>query len=467
MQNYLIKAISIVNEGRITTADILIKNERIEKIGNNIQSNIFVLEINAEGKYLLPGVIDDQVHFREPGLTHKATIYSESRAAVAGGTTSFMEMPNTLPPAFTQDLLEQKYEIAALHSLANYSFYMGTSNKNSDEVLKTNDRKKEICGIKIFMGSSTGNLLVDNYLTLDRLFRDCELLIATHCEDEKVIQQNFQKIKLRGRTLTAEDHPIIRDDAACFESSLTAVQFAKKYGSRLHIFHLSSEKEMQLFSSMVPLEQKRITAEVCVHHLHFTSDDYASLGYLIKCNPAIKAPLNREALWKALLDDRLDCIATDHAPHLLNEKGFQRDKEGALISLPPISGEEFDTSYLKAHAGLPLVQHSLLLMLHYVKEGRISLERVVEKMSHAVATCFQVKERGFIREGYFADLVIADLGHHTIVSKENLLYKCGWSPLEGMQFPARITHTFVNGHLAYGNGSFDESQKGQRLLFNR
>jgi dihydroorotase len=467
MQNYLIKDISIVNEGRITTADVLIKNQRIEKIGNNIQPNIFVLEINAGGKYLLPGIIDDQVHFREPGLTHKATIYSEAKAAVAGGTTSFMEMPNTLPPAFTQDLLENKYEIAARHSLANFSFYMGTSNKNSDEVLKTNDKKKEICGIKIFMGSSTGNLLVDNYLTLDKLFRECELLIATHCEDEKVIKENFQKIKLLGRTLTAADHPIIRDDVACFESSLTAVQFAKKYGSRLHIFHLSSEREMQLFTNMVPLEEKRITAEVCVHHLHFTSDDYDNLGYLIKCNPAIKAPLNKEALWKALLDDRLDCIATDHAPHLLSEKGFQRNSDDILIPLLPTAGEEFDGSYSKAHAGLPLVQHSLLLMLHYVKEGRISLEKVVEKMSHAVATCFKVKERGFIREGYYADLVIADMGLQTIVSKENLLYKCGWSPLEGSHFPARITHTFVNGHLAYGNGSFDESQRGQRLLFNR
>jgi dihydroorotase len=467
MQNYLIKNISIVNEGRIITADVLIKNQRIEKIGNNIQPNIFVLEINAGGKYLLPGIIDDQVHFREPGLTHKATIYSEAKAAVAGGTTSFMEMPNTLPPAFTQDLLENKYEIAARHSLANFSFYMGTSNKNSDEVLKTNDKKKEICGIKIFMGSSTGNLLVDNYLTLDKLFRECELLIATHCEDEKVIQENIQKIKLVGRTLTAADHPIIRDEVACFESSLTAVQFAKKYGSRLHIFHLSSEREMQLFTNMVPLEEKRITAEVCVHHLHFTSDDYDNLGFLIKCNPAIKAPLNKEALWKALLDDRLDCIATDHAPHLLSEKGFQRNSDDILIPLLPIGGEEFDGSYLKAHAGLPLVQHSLLLMLHYVKEGRISLEKVVEKMSHAVATCFNVKERGFIREGYYADLVIVDLGLQTIVSKENLLYKCGWSPLEGSHFPARITHTFVNGHLAYGNGSFDESQRGQRLLFNR
>jgi dihydroorotase len=466
MQNYLIKNASIVNEGRIVAADLLIKNQRIEKIAGNIQPGIFVTEINAEGKYLLPGVIDDQVHFREPGLTHKASIYTEAKAAVAGGTTSFMEMPNTIPPDFTKILLEEKYEIAARSSLANFSFYIGTSNENAEEVFKTNSRKKEVCGVKIFMGSSTGNLLVDNYLTLDKLFSKCELLIATHCEDERRIRQNLQELKLQNRVLTAEDHPVIRDEEACFESSLTAIQFAKKYDSRLHIFHLSTEKEMQLFSNLVPLEEKRITAEVCVHHLHFTSDDYAKLGWLIKCNPAIKAPGNREALWKALLDDRLDCIASDHAPHLLEEKGFQRNEEGVLIPFPPLPHDGSDGSYVRAHAGLPLVQHSLLLMLHYVKEGRISLEKVVEKMSHAVATCFRLEQRGFIREGYFADLLIADLDEETTVSRENLLYKCGWSPLEGSRLPGRITHTFVNGHLVYGNGSFNESQWGQRLLFN-
>ena len=446
MRNYLIKNISIVNEGKTTIADLLLKNGRIEKIGTGLRPSFAVTEINGEGKYLLPGVIDDQVHFREPGLTHKATIYTEAKAAVAGGVTSFMEMPNTLPPAFTQDLLEQKYAIGASSSLANYSFYMGTSNDNADEALRTNEKKKDICGLKIFMGSSTGNLLVDNYLTLDRLFRESEVLIATHCEDEKIIRQNLERLKGQGRELVAADHPLIRDENACFESTLTAIQFAQKHNSRLHVFHLSTEKEMPLFGNMLPLAEKRITSEVCVHHLHFTSDDYAVLGNRIKCNPAIKAPHNREALWTALLDDRLDLIATDHAPHTLAEK------EGP---------------YEKAHAGLPLVQHSLRLMLHYVKTGRISLEKVVEKMSHAVAVCFNIAERGYIREGYFADLVIVDLNQPSTVSGDNILYKCGWSPLEGFEFPASVTHTFVNGHLVYGNGVFDESQWGQRLRFDR
>ncbi|HEV3327101.1 MAG TPA: dihydroorotase [Puia sp.] len=446
MRNYLIRNAYIVNEGRISTGDLLIKNGRIEKMGSNLRPAFAVTEINGEGKYLLPGVIDDQVHFREPGLTHKATIYTEARAAVAGGVTSFMEMPNTIPPAFTQELLEDKYAIAARSSLANYSFYMGTSNDNAEEALRTNEKKQEVCGIKIFMGSSTGNLLVDNYLTLDRLFRDSEVLIATHCEDEKIIRQNLGRLRQEGRELVAADHPLIRDAEACFESSLTAIQFAKKHNSRLHVFHLSTEKEMQLFTNLLPQQEKRITAEVCVHHLHFTADDYARLGNKIKCNPAIKASNNREALWTALLDDRLDLIATDHAPHTIEEK----------------SG-----SYEKAHAGLPLVQHSLLLMLHYVQEGRISLEKVVEKMSHAVAVCFRVAERGYIREGYFADLVMVDMELPSVVEPGNILYKCGWSPLEGFRFPASVTHTFVNGHLVYGNGVFDESQWGHRLRFDR
>ena len=445
MQNYLIKNISIVNEGKVNPSDLLIKNGRIEKIGTKIRTDFAVTEINGEGKFLLPGVIDDQVHFREPGLTHKATIYTEAKAAVAGGVTSFMEMPNTLPPVFTQELLEQKYAIAAQSSLANYSFYMGTSNENAEEALRTNEKKKNVCGIKIFMGASTGNLLVDNYLTLDRLFRDSEVLIATHCEDEKIIRQNLERLRKENRELVAADHPLIRDEEACFESSLAAIQFAQKYGSRLHVFHLTTEKEMQLFSNFLPLEEKRITAEVCVHHLHFTSDDYALLGNRIKCNPAIKAPHNREALWTALLDDRLDLIATDHAPHTWEEKAGP---------------------YEKAHAGLPLVQHSLLLMLHYVKEGRISLETLVEKMSHAVAKCFRIEERGYIREGYYADLVIVDINQPSTVGKENILYKCGWSPLEGFTFPASVTHTFVNGHLVYGNGVFDESQWGRRMSFD-
>src|SRR5882762_2310122 len=334
MQSYLIRNISIVNEGKTVTADLLIKNGRIEKIATGIQPFFAVTEINGEGKYLLPGAIDDQVHFREPGLTHKATIYTEAKAAVAGGVTSFMEMPNTLPPVFTQELLEQKYAIGARSSLANYSFYMGTSNENAEEALRTNEKKKDVCGIQIFMGASTGNLLVDNYLTLDRLFRESEVLIATHCEDEKIIRQNLERIRKENRELVAADHPVIRDEEACFESSLTAIQFAQKYNSRLHIFHLSTEKEMQLLGNMLPLEEKRITAEVCVHHLHFTSDDYASLGNRIKCNPAIKAPHNREALWKALLDDRLDLIATDHAPHTLEEKGWVRNQDGSLSPAP-------------------------------------------------------------------------------------------------------------------------------------
>ena len=447
MQKYLIKNIQVVNEGTINTADVLITNGRIETVLPKItQIKTDVIEINGEGKYLLPGCIDDQVHFREPGLTHKATIYTESKAAVAGGVTSFMEMPNTIPNALTQQLLEDKYTIGAHTSLGNYSFYMGTGNDNADEVLKTNDKRKDVCGIKIFMGSSTGNMLVDNPNTLDKIFRESELLIATHCEDEKIVRSNLQKIKASGKILTAADHPVIRNEEACYESSLYAIQIAKKYNTRLHILHISTENELQLFTNMFPLKDKRITSEVCVHHLHFTSDDYATLGNKIKCNPAIKAPQHKEALWKALLDDRLDVIATDHAPHTLAEK---------------------NEPYEKAYAGLPLVQHPLLLMLHYYKRGKISLEKIVEKMSHAVADCFQINNRGYIREGYHADLVIVDLNKATIVSKENILYKCGWSPLEAVELPATITHTFINGHLVYGNGLWDESQKGQRIKFDR
>ena len=447
MQIYLIKNIQVVNEGQVKTADVLVKNGRIEKVLPQISgTDKNVTEINGEGKYLFPGAIDDQVHFREPGLTHKATIYTESKAAVAGGVTSFMEMPNTVPPAFTQELLEQKYEIGRDTSLANYSFFMGTSNDNADEVLKTNDKKNDVCGIKIFMGSSTGNLLVDNALTLDKIFRESEVLIATHCEDERIIKQNLERLIAEGKELTPADHPIIRNEDACFESSFYAIQIAKRHNTRLHILHISTERELQLFTNLLPLKEKRITAEVCVHHLHFTSDDYARLGNQIKCNPAIKAPNNKEALWKALLDDRLDVIATDHAPHTWAEK---------------------NEPYAKAHAGLPLVQHSISLTLHYYRQGKISLEKIAEKMSHAVADCFQIKERGYIREGYHADLVIVDLNQPATVSKQNILYKCAWSPLEGFTFPATITHTFINGNLVYGNGEWNESQKGQRLKFER
>ncbi len=446
MQKYLFKNIQVVNEGKIMPLDVLTNGERIEKIAGQIETKYKVAEVNGDGKHLFPGVIDDQVHFREPGLTHKATIYTESRAAVAGGVTSFMEMPNTIPNALTPQLLFDKYNIAANTSLANYSFFMGTSNNNADEVLKMNNHKHDVCGVKIFMGASTGNMLVDSHNALDKVFRESEMLIATHCEDERIIKANYERIKTAKGELSASDHPLIRDEEACFESSLIAIKFAQKYGSRLHILHISTEKELQLFGNMMPLKEKRITAEVCVHHLHFTADDYEQLGYKIKCNPAIKAPHNKEALWKALLDDRLDVIATDHAPHTWEEK---------------------QGTYEQAHAGLPLVQHPLLLMLHYNKAGRISLEKIAEKMSHAVADCFQIENRGYIREGYFADLVVVNSNQPSTVTKENILYKCGWSPLENFTFPASIENTFVSGNLVYNNGSFDESAKGQRLSFNR
>lgn len=463
MANFLLKNINVVNENSITTTDVLIKDGRIEKLANAIQATFAVNEINGEGRYLLPGVIDDQVHFREPGLTHKATIYSESKAAVAGGVTSFMEMPNTIPNALTLDLLEDKYKIAARSALANYSFFMGTSNDNAEEVLKVNDHRNNICGIKIFMGSSTGNMLVDNYLTLDKLFRESEVLIATHCEDEHIIKTNYERIKKEKNKLTPADHPLIRDEEGCFESSLAAIQFAKKYNSRLHILHISTAKELQLFSNMLPLKEKRITCEVCVHHLHFSADDYNRLGYLIKCNPAIKAPHNREALWQALLNDSIDVIATDHAPHTLQEKGYYRDENGKLV---PVEGLQYE----QAHAGLPLVQHPLLLMLYYFKQGKISLETIARKMSHAVADCYQLPDRGYIREGYWADLVITDINKDQPVHRDDILYQCGWSPLEGFTFPAAISHTFVNGNLVYencGKAIWNESQKGMRMTFSR
>ncbi len=451
MQNYLFKQISVVNENKISEKDVYVKNGRIERIDDNVDPKEKVTEITGEGKHLFPGVIDDQVHFREPGLTHKATIYTESKAAVAGGVTSFMEMPNTIPNALTQELLEDKYAIGKQSSLANYSFFMGVSNTNANEVLRTNEKRKEICGVKIFMGASTGNMLVDSEPALHKIFSESELLIATHCEDEKIIKANYSRIKELKPVLSASDHPLIRDENACFTSSSFAIDLAKKYNSRLHILHISTEKELTLFTNDIPLKEKRITAEVCVHHLHFTSDDYEKLGYLIKCNPAIKAPENKEALWKALLDDRLDVIATDHAPHTLEEK---------------------QGPYEHAHAGLPLVQHPLLMMLSYYKQGRISLEKIAQKMSHAVADCFEIKERGYIREGYFADLVMVDLNNTTTVKKEGLFYKCGWSPLEGVTFPASIERTFVNGNCVfendgYGKVTWDESSKGKRMYFDR
>ena len=445
MNSYLIKNVQIVNEGKTIQGDVFIKNGRIEKIASQIESIAGITEIDGENQFLLPGVIDDQVHFREPGLTHKANIYSEAKAAIAGGTTSFMEMPNTQPPVFTQALLEDKYQIGATTSLANYSFYMGTSQDNLEEILKTNDKKKDVCGIKIFMGSSTGNLLVENPLVLEKIFGGTELLIATHCEEESLIKRNKAALEAIKPILEPSDHPIIRDEEVCFESSFKAIQLAKKFDSRLHILHISTAKELQLFSNLRTLADKRITAEVCVHHLHFTANDYASLGNLIKCNPAIKAPENKKALWEGLLNDQLDVIATDHAPHTWAEK---------------------QEAYAQAHAGLPLVQHGLLLMLKYVDEGKISMEKMVEKMSHAVATCFQIKDRGFIREGYHADLVLVKKAPYT-VSKENILYHCGWSPFEGNSFPYQVNTTFVNGYKVYHEGVFNEAQKGQRLQFTR
>ncbi len=446
MQKYLFKDILIVNEGKIACVDVLVKDERIEKIGSSINEKGKVTEIFGEKKYLFPGLIDDQVHFREPGLTHKATIETESAAAVAGGVTSFMEMPNTIPNVLTLPLLQDKYNIAEHSSHANYSFFMGVSNYNAEQALRANELKNKIAGLKIFMGSSTGNMLVNNHATLDKIFSGSELLIATHCEDERIIKQQYENIKSIKPNLDPSDHPLIRNEDACYESSLTAIQFAKKYNSRLHILHISTERELQLFTNLFPLKDKKITAEVCVHHLHFTADDYEKLGYKIKCNPAIKAPHNKKALWEALLDDRLDVIATDHAPHLLSEKE------------PP---------YEHAHAGLPLVQHSLLMMLNFYIEGKISLEKIAEKTSHAVADCFQIKERGYIREGYFADLVMVDLNKNYTVTKENILYKCGWSPLENYTFPATIEKTMVNGNIVYENGMVNASHSGKRIEYSR
>ena len=446
MQKYLFKNISIVNEGEIKISDVLIEGDRIKRIDHNISIKGNAIEIDGENKHLFPGVIDDQVHFREPGLTHKATIQTESSAAVAGGVTSFMEMPNTIPNALTIDLLEEKYLIAANSSAANYSFFMGVSNNNSEEVLKVNKLKRDICGIKIFMGSSTGNMLVDNFNTLEKIFSESELLIATHCEDETIIRNNYNHIKSIKPTLSASDHPLIRDENTCYESTLRTIKMAQKYDSRLHVLHISTEKEIQLFGNMMPLKDKRITAEVCVHHLHFSADDYERLGYKIKCNPAIKSPKDRAALWKALLDNKLDIIATDHAPHLLSEK---------------------ESPYESAHAGLPLVQYPLLLMLHHASIGDISLERIAEKMSHAVADCYSIAERGYIREGYFADLVMVDLKKPYTVRNENILYKCGWSPLLNFTFPASIINTMVNGNIVYSNDKIISGELGKRLLFNK
>jgi dihydroorotase len=444
MQSYLIKNASLVNEGQIYQSNVLIQDGFIQQIGRSLAGPADVV-IDAAGQYLLPGVIDDQVHFREPGLTHKAIIRTEARAAVAGGVTSFMEMPNTVPNTITQELLAEKYGIAARSSLANYSFFMGATNDNLEEVLRTNPQ--EVCGIKIFMGSSTGNMLVDNQATLEKIFQQAPMLIAVHCEDEETIRRNQQAYEARyGEDIPMRCHPEIRNEEACYKSSAMAVALARKHNTRLHILHISTEEELELFRNDIPLEQKRITAEVCVHHLYFDKSDYDTLGGQIKCNPAIKEKRHKQALLPALLADKLDIIATDHAPHTWEEK---------------------QNTYKKAPSGLPLVQHALPLMLDFYQQGHISLEKVVEKMSHAPAVCFQIARRGFIREGYWADLVLVDVNQSLQVQKENIHYQCGWSPFEGKTFRSLVTHTFVSGHLAYANGRFDENKMGERLHFNR
>lgn len=437
----LLKNGTIINESIRMNGDIAIKNGRIEKIADQIDGSASK-EINCEGKWILPGVIDDQVHFREPGLTHKAEISTESKAAVRGGTTTFFEMPNTNPPALTQELLEEKYKRASKVSPANYSFFMGVSNDNAEEVLRT--PTKDVCGIKIFMGSSTGNMLVDEEKVLNKLFSESPLLIATHCEDEETVKKNTEEAVLRyGDDIPAHLHPEIRSVEACYKSSSFAVELARKHDTRLHILHITTEKELELFDNTIPLSKKRITSEVCVHHLHFSEEDYTHLGHLIKCNPAIKSTQDRASLWRALKDDRLDIIATDHAPHTWEEK------QGAYVSSP---------------SGLPLVQHALHLMMN---SGIISVEQVVEKMSHSPAICFQIEERGFLREGYWADLVIWDPEISWTVDKENILYKCGWSPLEGKLFKGDVLSTIVSGHLAYHNNNFDLSKTGERVRFDR
>jgi len=439
----ILKDATIVNEGKIIEGDILINNERIERIGGSIRRKEAKIK-DCTGLHVFPGVIDDQVHFREPGLTHKGNIATESAAAVAGGTTTFMEMPNTKPTATTQAELQKKYDTAAKTSHANYSFFMGATNENVEEVLKTDP--STVCGVKIFMGSSTGNMLVDNRKTLNNLFSKVDMLIATHCEDEATIRRNMAKfIKKYGEeNLTPEMHPLIRNAQGCYKSSSMAMELAKKHGTRLHILHISTAKEVELFTNRKKLKNKKITAEVCVHHLSFNSDDYATLGNNIKCNPAIKTPEDQAALWKALLSNRFDIIATDHAPHTAKEKA---------------------NPYVKSPSGLPLVQHSLSLMLNHFHSGRISLERIVEKMCHAPAICFNIKERGYLREGYFADMVLVDLNKKWTVGKENILYKCGWSPLEGRSMNSKVVSTIVNGQMAYNRGKVLKKRVGERLLF--
>ena len=436
----------MVNEGKITEADVLIKNNIIEQIGtpNSISTSNATI-IDANGTYLFPGVIDDQVHFREPGLTHKGDIASESRAAIAGGITSFIEQPNTVPNAITQELLEQKYQIAAQNSYANYSFMLGGTNDNLEEILKINPRN--VAGLKLFLGSSTGDMLVDSSASLEKIFSNSELLIALHCEDETTVKNNIEKYKaIYGENIPIHLHPIIRSEEACYLSSSNAVNLAKKTEARIHVFHVSTAKELDLFTNEIPLKDKKITAEVCIHHLWFSDKDYEEKGTLIKWNPAVKTQTDQDALWKALLDNRIDVIATDHAPHTLDEKR---------------------QNYIKAPSGGPLVQHALVAMLEKHLEGKISLEHIIQKMCHNPAILFQIEKRGFINEGYFADLVLVKPNTSWTVSQNNILYKCGWSPFENTTFKHKISHTFVNGNLVYENGNINPIKYGERLLFNR
>lgn len=445
MSTLLIKNGTIVNEGKVFKSDILISSEFITKIAPHIEETADKI-IDAQGLHIFPGVIDDQVHFREPGLTHKGNIASESRAAIAGGVTSFIEQPNTVPNAVTQEILEDKYRIASETSYANYSFMMGGTNDNLEEVLKTNPRN--VAGIKLFLGSSTGNMLVDNEAVLEKIFSSTDMLIAVHCEDEQTIRENLAAAREQyGEDIPVTQHPVIRSAEACFKSSSKAIELAKKTGARLHVFHVSTGMETELFRNDIPLEEKKITAEVCVHHLYFTDADYETKGNFIKWNPAVKSESDRKKIWEALLDDRIDVIATDHAPHTLEEKSQK---------------------YLQAPSGGPLVQHSLIAMLEFVKEGAISLEKMVQKMMHNPAILFKVEKRGFIREGFFADLALVDLSCDPwTVTRENVLYKCGWSPFEGKEFTSCVTSTVLNGQLAMENGIINEERYGQRLLFNR
>ncbi|MBK9981345.1 MAG: dihydroorotase [Saprospiraceae bacterium] len=443
MKDIVFKEARIINRGKITEGDLWVRNDRIERIDPSIQLKGKVTEVSVNGRHLMPGVIDDQVHFREPGLEHKATIYSESRAGIAGGVTTFMEMPNTRPPALTQELLEDKYRIASTNAWGNYSFFMGTSNDNLDEILKTDPTK--VCGVKVFMGSSTGNMLVDNLTVLEKLFESCPTLIATHCEDEATVQANLEEAKSRyGNQIPPSAHAWIRSREACYLSSSLAIDLAKRYNTRLHILHITTKEEIELFTKG-NVQDKRITAEACVHHMYYSEQDYIELGNLIKCNPSIKTSEDRAAILKAVLDDRIDIIASDHAPHTWEEKS---------------------EPYLQAPSGLPLIQHSLLMMLSHWRDGNISLEKIVEKMCHTPALCFRVTDRGYLDEGTYADIVMLDTKKETLISKENILYKCAWSPLEGKTLPGKIEGTWVNGTLVYDNGVVVGQPSGKRLSFN-